>query len=953
LLIRFDHDGDGSINYLEFVNFCLAYAMDDPKKGGMKNHLASHGDRDAHESKLRTLLTHFIDSHGGAATALSNIFIQLTEQSLGNTVDSTAILDYFSASGTVLSVDEMKLFDHKFRTSSSQLYHDIIRFCYPLREDLRWDGDMYTVHKLRRITRLAIETETIQDYITAADLYVNMATTMTTASKNDNNGGNTGGNTGSRRQHVTAAQFEGILRSSWLDLTDTDVGDIMRRFLPEEDGMYSYEEFVSLSTEEEVVLMDVAKTMHKAEKEEEEEEGYLDDFEDDPAAGTVQENKEQREREQRKEQEEQKEREAEHRKKSERQKVLVEQERKRKEMEEVETQKEKERIEAAARELVEKEKREREEQQRIKQQQDQQKQQAKKERKASLLIQNGARKKLANNKVNGLRKERKSVTRIQSQARRKLAVKKVNGIKTYKKKQEKASLLIQNGARKKLAKNKVNGLRKERKSITRIQSQARRKLAVKKVNVMKEENRVLLAKIQREAKEEDKAAAKEQAFSFKDEVDGLFDGLEEEEAEEDEKERTMPERKLSKKEILAEHLADMFQEEEEEEEEEEEGSTKFACFPAVAPVKPAPVTVGAAAVEKNDDLFDLEDLFDSDFEDSDEPDKPEKLKENEKEADEKSIAAAVAESNPTKSVVPDDDASDDDSFLDDLFEEASDADGAEDQKEDAAATSALEKVGEQLWGGKDKQLVPPANKNDEANKEDEVDAAFLDDLFESDSSEGGNEDGGGGGDVATTGSGPTESGDSEETEEDVEDFLNDLFDNDEEANAPTKTDRSRRVSGFEDDPFFQNLIGEQTSNGGQMIAPTHNAQEDVGIETLKRKLLQFVEQVGGIDDLEEMIENQAMTCDQLSYLMAESSGGQSLVSEELKVMEAMCCRSDKMVDFTLLKGLIHVSILKSQSMKMQSMKMKMNGVQQEGNLEEEDALDDDFLDDLFESDSDE
>jgi hypothetical protein len=478
---------------------------------------------------------------------------------------------------------------------------------------------------------------------------------------------------------------------------------------------------------------------------------------------------------------------------------------------------------------------------------------------------------------------------------------------------------------------------------------------VKKVNVMKEDNRVLLAKIQREAKEEDKAAAKEQAFSFKDEVDGLFDGLEEEEAEEDEKERTMPERKLSKKEILAEHLADMFQEEEEEEgeEEEEESSTKFACFPAVAPVKPAPVTVGAAAVEKNDDLFDLEDLFDSDFEDSDEPDKPEKLKENEKEADEKSIAAAVAESNPTKSVVPDDDASDDDSFLDDLFEEASDADGAEDQKEDAAATSALEKVGEQLWGGKDKQLVPPANKNDEANKEDEVDAAFLDDLFESDSSEGGNEDGGGGGDVATTGSGPTESGDSEETEEDVEDFLNDLFDNDEEANAPTKTDRSRRVSGFEDDPFFQNLIGEQTSNGGQMIAPTHNAQEDVGIETLKRKLLQFVEQVGGIDDLEEMIENQAMTCDQLSYLMAESSGGQSLVSEELKVMEAMCCRSDKMVDFTLLKGLIHVSILKSQSMKMQSMKMKMNGVQQEGNLEEEDALDDDFLDDLFESDSDE
>ena len=53
-----------------------------------------------------------------------------------------------------------------------------------------------------------------------------------------------------------------------------------------------------------------------------------------------------------------------------------------------------------------------------------------------------------------------------------------------------------------------------------------------------------------------------------------------------------------------------------------------------------------------------------------------------------------------------------------------------------------------------------------------------------------------------------------------------------------------------------------------------------------------------------------------------------------------------MIDFTLLKGLIHVSILKSQSMKMKLMK----GLQQE---EEEDALDhDDFLNDLFQSDSD-
>jgi hypothetical protein len=33
LLKRFDHDGDGSINYLEFVNFCLAYAMNNDDEG--------------------------------------------------------------------------------------------------------------------------------------------------------------------------------------------------------------------------------------------------------------------------------------------------------------------------------------------------------------------------------------------------------------------------------------------------------------------------------------------------------------------------------------------------------------------------------------------------------------------------------------------------------------------------------------------------------------------------------------------------------------------------------------------------------------------------------------------------------------------------------------------------------------------------------------------------------
>jgi hypothetical protein len=47
-----------------------------------------------------------------------------------------------------------------------------------MREDLRWDGDMSTVHKLKRITKLAYDTNTITDYIIAADLYVGLSNTQ-------------------------------------------------------------------------------------------------------------------------------------------------------------------------------------------------------------------------------------------------------------------------------------------------------------------------------------------------------------------------------------------------------------------------------------------------------------------------------------------------------------------------------------------------------------------------------------------------------------------------------------------------------------------------------------------------------------------------------------------------------------------------------------------------------
>ena len=94
LLRRFDHDGDGSINYLEFVNFCLAYAMDGEATGRSADSLRdtnSGGNKDTPEHRVRIALSHFLETHGGAV-ALSKIFIQINEQTLGNGVDTGSMV---------------------------------------------------------------------------------------------------------------------------------------------------------------------------------------------------------------------------------------------------------------------------------------------------------------------------------------------------------------------------------------------------------------------------------------------------------------------------------------------------------------------------------------------------------------------------------------------------------------------------------------------------------------------------------------------------------------------------------------------------------------------------------------------------------------------------------------------------------------------------------------------
>ena len=125
-------------------------------------------------------------------------------------------------------------------------------------------GDMTTVHKLRRITRLATETGTISDYVSAASLHVR------SSSPNRNRVDNRGVDV----DRIDSKQFEGILRTSWLDLTDPDVEDILRRFLPEEDGLYSYTEFLSLS-----VATPHTTSLTSTEDDSSDGDGYDDDFE--------------------------------------------------------------------------------------------------------------------------------------------------------------------------------------------------------------------------------------------------------------------------------------------------------------------------------------------------------------------------------------------------------------------------------------------------------------------------------------------------------------------------------------------------------------------------------------------------------------------------------------------------------------------------------------------------
>ena len=151
-------------------------------------------------------------------------------------------LNLLANSGNGLNTEETRNFENHFNScgrehdasppapsSASEVevgYMNLVEFMYPFREDIRWDGDMTTVHKLRRVCKLARTTGTLADYISAAKLFCSAEYTP-------------GGS-------IARETFQDLLRNCWLDLTDNDIMDVLRRLLPNEDGGYSYEDFLSL-----------------------------------------------------------------------------------------------------------------------------------------------------------------------------------------------------------------------------------------------------------------------------------------------------------------------------------------------------------------------------------------------------------------------------------------------------------------------------------------------------------------------------------------------------------------------------------------------------------------------------------------------------------------------------------------------------------------------------------
>ena len=216
LLDQFDADGDGSINYGEFLRFC-----ESTNDTGNETFGAAEKVRRALKRVVAKNNAHF------GKKDVQALFKEIDIDEAGS-----ISIDKFAAVvlkwDTGLTKKDINSFAARFDFGGNGEvdFHQFLRFVFSERQDIRWNGDMTVLRKLRKIYSRALRMGTAGDFRLAFERY--------DSSKSD---------------RVTQREFKECLLDSWVELSDSDIADIIRRFENEENEGYNYTVFLSLCGE--------------------------------------------------------------------------------------------------------------------------------------------------------------------------------------------------------------------------------------------------------------------------------------------------------------------------------------------------------------------------------------------------------------------------------------------------------------------------------------------------------------------------------------------------------------------------------------------------------------------------------------------------------------------------------------------------------------------------------
>ena len=155
---------------------------------------------------------------------VQSLFNGMDEDGEG-TIDITEFREAMMRWGTGLTESEINIFGERFDYDGDGEvdYNEFLRFIFNDRQDVRWNGDMTTVRKLRKIYARAVSMDCEKDFEVAFKRY----------DFNDNG-------------LITKEEFRSVLNDTWLELSDNDIDDILRRFEAEKSGKISYPVFINL-----------------------------------------------------------------------------------------------------------------------------------------------------------------------------------------------------------------------------------------------------------------------------------------------------------------------------------------------------------------------------------------------------------------------------------------------------------------------------------------------------------------------------------------------------------------------------------------------------------------------------------------------------------------------------------------------------------------------------------